>query len=826
MAQTAATIRAQGLPDVQRIIADGGSTDGTLEVIEANRDLVGHWFAERDHGIYDAWNGASPHVRGDWVLFLGASGLLLNEHSLSRAADALACVPDTTLLVSRSTTPVRMPCAGVKRFSRFMSNLTISIVSHGHGALLAQLLTDLDACPSLSEAHVIVTLNLPGERIPETAYERIQVISMTNPAPKGFGANHNAAFRLCQTRWFAVLNPDLRLRSDPFPMLLQHASNLPRPGVLAPRIVNSQGRSEDSARRQPTPWSVAARVISRRFGRAEQGIGTDASGSAFYWLAGMFLLFNAEAYRSIGGFDERFFLYYEDYDICARLHRAGHAVAQVPAAKAVHDGQRTSRKSARYLKWHVMSLLRVWTSGAFWSTWCARPSPGKMPSSMMTTPNVPRRLVVVELNEVNFSVAQKYAERLELNSFRTICSGDLRQTSSESRYEELEPWIQWVSAHSGLTASEHGIFRLGDIVGTRVPQMYEQLEARGLRVGAVSPMNTENRLSRPAYFLPDPWTKTPSDGSFWSRRLTQAISQAVNDNSASRITAASAATLLAGLARFARPRHYGLYARLAASSRRAPWRKALFLDLFLHDVHWRLMRRHQPHFTSLFLNAGAHIQHHYFLNSKVAARPELRNPTWYVGADADPIAEMLQVYDVILGEYLADESTDLIVATGLSQQPYDRVKFYYRLKDHAKFLQRLGLRHKRVVPRMTRDFLIEFDSREDAQAGAQQLAALKMVADGIPLFAEIDNRGDSVFATLTYPHEIQADSVASGAGFPLPMPEHVVFVAIKNGMHASQGYIWCRGEVARHAPPEGAHVKALHGAVMQHFGMIAAAERV
>jgi hypothetical protein len=430
-----------------------------------------------------------------------------------------------------------------------------------------------------------------------------------------------------------------------------------------------------------------------------------------------------------------------------------------------------------------------------------------------------KRLILIELNEVNLGVAQQYIQPLGLKNLGAVCAGELRRTSSEARYEDLEPWIQWVSAHSGLAAHEHGIFRLGDIVGSRVPQMFEQLEAHGLSVGAVSPMNAENRLSRPAYFLPDPWTKTPTDGSFWSQALSGAISQAVNDNSGGRITARSAAALLLGLLRFARPRHYGLYARLAARSRGAPWRKALFLDLFLHDVHWALMQAHRPHFSTVFLNAGAHIQHHYFLNSQLIAKPELRNPAWYVSPTEDPVAEMLQVYDTILSDYLNDDGTDLIVATGLTQQPYDRVKFYYRLKDHAAFLHRLQLRHTRVIPRMTRDFLIEFASADDALAAARQLAALRMSSDNSPVFGEIDNRGDNLFVTLTYPHEIHADSVVLGGSAPIPLAEHVVFVAIKNGMHASQGYLWCRGEVAHFAPADGAHVKCLHDTVMQYFGL-------
>src|SRR5205085_285235 len=110
--------------------------------------------------------------------------------------------------------------------------------------------------------------------------------------------------------------------------------------------------------------------------------------------------------------------------------------------------------------------------------------------------------------------------------------------------------------------------------------------------------------------------------------------------------------------------------------------------------------------STLFLNAGAHIQHHYLFNSPpVRAQSTLRNPAWYVPEREDPVAEMLQLYDEILAEYLAMPNVDVIVATGLSQRPYDRVKFYYRLKDHGEFLRGLGISFHTVQPRMTRDFL-------------------------------------------------------------------------------------------------------------------------
>lgn len=440
----------------------------------------------------------------------------------------------------------------------------------------------------------------------------------------------------------------------------------------------------------------------------------------------------------------------------------------------------------------------------------------------MNKPAQKRCLVLLELNEVNFDVAQKYVDSLGLRGFRAMFAAGVSRTTSEARYEQLEPWIQWVSAHSGLKASEHGIFRLGDVVASKVPQFFEQLESHGFTVGAISPMNTENRLTRAAYFLPDPWTQTPSDGSFWSRVLSKAIAQTVNNNADGKITMRSAAALIFGLLRFARPRHYTTYLRLAAKSRGAPWRKALFLDLLLHDVHWSLMHARRPHFTTLFLNAGAHIQHHYLLNSRGNSRPELRNPEWYVPGTEDPIAEMLKFYDNLLCEFLDEPSCDMIVATGLTQLPYDRVKYYYRLRDHAQFLGLLGIRFSRVVPRMTRDFLVEFDSDVDAEIAERQLAALTMGDEGLPLFGDIDNRGTSLFVTLTYPHEVLASSTVLGTTAAIRLAEQVAFVAIKNGMHAQHGYVYCRGSVEGFSVADGAHVSSLHSTVMSYFGVEAA----
>jgi hypothetical protein len=433
---------------------------------------------------------------------------------------------------------------------------------------------------------------------------------------------------------------------------------------------------------------------------------------------------------------------------------------------------------------------------------------------------VRKRLILIELNEINFDVVQQYLATGSGNlpALRHLIDGRRVRTTSEKCYEQLEPWIQWASVHTGKDLEEHGVFRLGDIAGTDTPQFFEELERRGWNIGAISPINAANRLRSPAYFIPDPWTRTPTDGSWWSRSLGAAISQAVNDNSQAKLRPLSIFHLALGLVRFARPRNYLMYLRLALGARKAPWRKALFLDLFLHDLHLRFLATKSPDFSTLFVNAGAHIQHHYFLNAApLRAATPVRNPSWYVSPDSDPVAEMLGIYDRIVSDYQALAGWEVIIATGLSQKPYDRVKFYYRLKDHASFLRSLGLRFHAVLPRMTRDFLIEFDDAASATLAEARLSGIAVGEGGLALFGEIENRGSSLFVTLTYPDEISDETEFVVEGVRSRLARHVVFVAIKNGMHQEVGFAFFSEGVARFAPADGAHVKSLYASVMAYF---------
>lgn len=76
LGRAAKSIREQAYRNVEWLVVDGGSTDGTVDVILENDDVIDYWQSESDGGIYDAWNKALPHVTGCWVMFLGADDRL------------------------------------------------------------------------------------------------------------------------------------------------------------------------------------------------------------------------------------------------------------------------------------------------------------------------------------------------------------------------------------------------------------------------------------------------------------------------------------------------------------------------------------------------------------------------------------------------------------------------------------------------------------------------------------------------------------------------------------------------------------------------------
>jgi len=241
------------------------------------------------------------------------------------------------------------------------TEISLSVVSHGQIQLVAALLQDLATHCRETSLDVILTLNVPEELPASLDQLPYPLQVLRNTTPLGFGENHNQAFQHAKSPFFCVINPDIRIDSDIFQSFINSLKSSDV-GVVAPLIVNSSGAIEDSARKFPTPLKIICKLFGGCRGQDYQ-IGSQPLEPD--WVGGMFMVFRCDTYAALGGFNQKFFLYYEDVDLCARIRLKGLRVVMIPGVRATHLARRSSHGSAAYSMMHLRSMTRFFMSKVF-----------------------------------------------------------------------------------------------------------------------------------------------------------------------------------------------------------------------------------------------------------------------------------------------------------------------------------------------------------------------------------------------------------------------------------------------------------------------------
>ncbi len=198
------------------------------------------------------------------------------------------------------------------------------------------------------------------------AYPRLRVVASSING--GFGAGVNLGLRRLRQRYVLVLNPDTYFERNYVFWVIGLMMANPDIGIAGLDLVNKDGSRQYSARRFYSLLDVAARRVPK-IGNALQGrmakhLMEDAwrSGRPFdaEWVMGTGFVANRQVIATLGGFDERYFLYMEDVDLCARVWKAGFRVVGIPGARLVHDHRRSSAASplSRAGLRHLTSLVK------------------------------------------------------------------------------------------------------------------------------------------------------------------------------------------------------------------------------------------------------------------------------------------------------------------------------------------------------------------------------------------------------------------------------------------------------------------------------------
>ena len=258
-------------------------------------------------------------------------------------------------------------------------DLSLLIVTYNSAplmdALLSQLKAEIDSASFGWKAEVVLLDNGSRDGTAElvaTLHPWVKLVP--NSVNLGFAAGNNLAARSASGRYLLLLNPD----AVPAPGALAQGIALmdahPEAGMAGGELRNTRGEREPSARMFPTlrdeiftMSGLAAKYPqSRLFARLDRRWADPEQDAAVDWIPGAFVFLPRSVFQKMGGFDERFFMYYEEVDLCRRLQHSGYSVLYWPRLKAVHIGgasaktvtsARVSRAGSQLESWRMRSAM-------------------------------------------------------------------------------------------------------------------------------------------------------------------------------------------------------------------------------------------------------------------------------------------------------------------------------------------------------------------------------------------------------------------------------------------------------------------------------------
>ena len=257
----------------------------------------------------------------------------------------------------------------------------VTVSYHSQDALEG--LVDSLADSGVAPAATVVVNNAPDDALELPALAGLTIIAAPGNLGYGGGINLGARALPPEVEWLLITNPDVRLEADALGTLLAVAEAQPTAGALGPRILQPDGTTYPSARELPSLRTGIGHALlanlwlgnpwSRRY-RGE-GRATDGHWRETGWLSGSCQLVRREAFDAIGGFDESYFMYFEDVDLGARLAAAGWRNLYVPDAVVTHTGAHSTagdRAAAMRAEHHRSAYLYLSRRYSAWYLWPLR----------------------------------------------------------------------------------------------------------------------------------------------------------------------------------------------------------------------------------------------------------------------------------------------------------------------------------------------------------------------------------------------------------------------------------------------------------------------
>ena len=423
----------------------------------------------------------------------------------------------------------------------------------------------------------------------------------------------------------------------------------------------------------------------------------------------------------------------------------------------------------------------------------------------MSDPSV----LILEFNELTPRLMHQWMDAGLLPGFRRLHDeATCYITDAEESGTRLEPWVQWVTAHTGLSSAEHGILDLDDGHKLRQPRIWDTASDVGRRVWVCGSMNAGKHGDHlNGAIVPDPWaSRLEPDPKEEFDPFFKLISSYVKEYASDKVGLGTMDyvrfgqfMLSHGLSR--KTVHKTISQLASERGGRYKWKRAMILDRLLWDLFRSEWRKRQPHLATLFLNSTAHLQHYHWRNMEPGSfriQPEASEQAEYGDAILDGYRAMDEIvreaFDLVEGS-----GTSLVLLTALSQQPLTRYeadggKQVFKPHDAIELYRFAGGRDPvRYAPVMAEEYHLFFDDAAAAERGRVALAGLRL--DGGEALMRVRRDGNDLFVACAIIARPPDTARILGVSGRTPLNFHETFHPVgelKSGGHHPDGMFWIR----------------------------------
>jgi hypothetical protein len=397
-------------------------------------------------------------------------------------------------------------------------------------------------------------------------------------------------------------------------------------------------------------------------------------------------------------------------------------------------------------------------------------------------------MILVELNEFNKELFSKAVETMKLPMIERVLAMQWTKTITQDKAERhgLDPWVQWVSVHTGKPSDIHGIEHLGDVSRLTEKQIWEVLNENGVSTGIWGAMNAKSRHhSKCLFFFPDPWTLSenahPSELNellslprYYARNYLDIDFLVVLKTTASLLKFLLRPMIFVKIAKY-------LPLFLNTLFNNGIKNYVLFslfdiINALIFDVY---KKKYHPKFSLIFLNSIAHAQHHHWTSDNNISK-EMRCA--------------IKLVDIALAIIFntQEKNEDVLIINALTQRrSYDTSeKYLYRQKDPELFLEAIGVKFSKVDQLMTNDALVFFSSATDTNEAYRILNGA--VINETPIFdvKKYPDDPKKLFYQLDFWNPVPENSYLLVNGKKIPFYNLFECVVRRSGEHIPQGDIF------------------------------------